>query len=190
MKRGLIAFIITVLFAAAIGFGVYLAGRQGQGPEPPPAPRSASETAPPPSPTVVKVYRVAVENSEPRLRPTELEVPAGESPEETAVRKLVEQGDYADLTNPIPKGTRLLGLKIEGDLATVNLSREFKTRFAGGSEEEALAIGVIVRTAGQFPEIRRVRLLVEGKPIDSLGHFDLSEPLDVDSAGTGFNGGN
>jgi spore germination protein GerM len=106
------------------------------------------------------------------------------------MRQLVEQGDGKDASNPIPEGTRLLGLTVENGLATVDLSREFQDNFVGGSQGEALVVGTILRTLGQFPEVRRIRILVEGKPIDSLGHLDLSGPLDVDSVGTGFGDGN
>ena len=36
----------------------------------------------------------------------------------------------------------------------------------------------IVNTLTEFPEIKRVQILVEGKPVTSIsGHMDLTEPL-------------
>lgn len=188
MKRGLRTFVILIVLAACVGLGVYLATsrRPSVGPARPPRPHAK---VPVKSPEKVKVYRVAVEDNKPVLRPTEADVKPGESPAEIALRELIEQGDDSDLANPISEDTRLLGLEVEDGLATVDLSREFRDNFAGGSEEEGLMIGAILRTLGQFPEVKQVLFLVEGKPVDSLGHLDISGPQSVDWVGTGFGGG-
>ncbi|HUV03966.1 MAG TPA: GerMN domain-containing protein [Armatimonadota bacterium] len=175
MKKGSRVLII-ILLAACVCLGAYLVvslqPAERPGPAPPP-PRPAE------APKKVKIYRVAVENNQPELRATETDVRPGENPMEASLRRLIEQGDTADLANPIPKGTRLLGLKVKDGLATVNLSREFRDNFSGGSEAERLTIGAILRTLGQFPKVKRVLFLVEGKPLDTLGHLDLSGPQEV-----------
>ena len=188
MKKGPRAFIIMVLIIACMAFGVYLAIKHG--PAPVKQPTATQRETAPTAPKKVKVYRVAVENNRPVLRATETEVAPGENPTEAALRQLIEQGDNADLANTIPKGTRLLGLNVKNGLATVNLSREFRDNFAGGSEEEGATIGAILRTLGQFSEIKRVQFLVEGKPIDTLGHIDISGPQDINATGSEFGGGN
>jgi len=176
---------IIILLIACVALGAYLAiSRQpAERPQPPPPPLPTPSVK---APKKVKVYRVAVENNQPKLRATESDVRPGESPPEAALRRLIEQGDTADLANPIPKGTRLLGLKVEDGLATVNLSREFRDNFSGGSEAEGLTIGAILRTLGQFPEIKRVLFLIEGKPLDTLGHLDLLGPQDVSWVGSEY----
>jgi germination protein M len=173
---------------ACAGLGVYLAvSRKPVSTKP-----TIVRRPPVPGPAVVqkskevKVYRVAVENNQPKLRPTKCKVKAGENPMEVALRQLIEQGGTADLASPIPEGTRLLSLEVKGDLAIVNLSREFRDNFTGGSEEEALTIGAILKTLGQFPQIKRVLFKVEGKPLDTLGHLDLSGPQDVTWVGSSF----
>lgn len=84
----------------------------------------------------------------------------------------------------IPQGTRLLGrVEVSGGVAEVNLSREFVENFAGGSEQEALTLNAIVATAVENSggKAKRVRILVEGRSVESLGgHFDLSAPLAPD----------
>ena len=92
--------------------------------------------------------------------------------------------------NPIPRGTRLLSLKVKDGLATVDLSREFSDNFSGGAEDEALCISSILRTLSQFPEIKKVLFEVEGKPLDTLGHLELDGPQDVNWVGTGMGGSN
>lgn len=187
MKKGVKTFIVVVLLAACVGFGIYLAVSRPPAPISPPTKPHAEAVKPLEK---VKVYRVAVENNRPVLRATETDVQPGEVPAEAALRQLVEQGDQSDLANPMPKGTRLLGLKIVNGLATVNLSREFRDNFSGGSEDEGATIGAILRTLGQFKEIKKVQFLVEGKPIDTLGHLDISGPQDVNATGSGFGGEN
>jgi len=179
MKKAFRVLVIIIILAACVGLGAYLAvNRRAPAPsaKPPASPHQAQVA---PAPKRVKVYRVVIENNQPKLRAIEKEVPAGENPAEIALRHLIEEGDNAGLANPIPRGTRLLGLEIKDGLATVNLSREFSDNFSGGSEGEGLVVGVILRTLGQFPEIERVRLLVEGRPLETLGHLDLSGEMDV-----------
>ena len=65
-------------------------------------------------------------------------------------------------------------------LATVDLSKEFKDNFSGGSTAEALAINSVTATLGQFPGVKKVQFLVEGQKIDSLGGGqELTDPLPV-----------
>jgi len=191
MRKGM-RVVVVILLAACFGLGAYLVTRPKHPAEAPPPAHTAPPSAqkPAPAPAKLKVYRVALKNNQPVLCPTEVEAEPGKNPAETALTRLIEQGEGADLANPIPEGTRLLGLKVENGLATVDLSREFKANFAGGSEQEGLTIGAILRTLGQFPEIKRVQILVEGKTIDSLGHLDLSGPLGVDWVGSEYGGGN
>ena len=187
MKRASRIVAIVVVIAACVGLGAYLVMNRQPPPAPPPKPQVK---APVKEMRKVKFYQVAVESNEPKLRPTEKDVEAGKNPAEDSLLGLIEQGDASGLANPIPKGTRLLGFKVRKGLATVNLSREFRDNFAGGSEAEGLTIGAILRTLAQFPEIKRVQFLVEGKPLDTLGHLDLSGPQDVRWAGSQFGGNN
>lgn len=189
MNRRLRAFVIVVILVACVGLGAYLViSKQPMRPGPP-APRPTAEV-PAEAPKKIKVYRIAVEENRPVLRAAEREIPAGEDPVEAALLRLIEQGDNAGLANPIPRGTRLLGTEIEDGLISVDLSREFRDNFTGGSEEEGLTIGAILRTLGQFPEIKRVQFLVEGQPLETLGHLDLSGPQDVSWVGSQFGGDN
>lgn len=183
------AVIIGVIILACVGLGVFLViSRQPPPPPPPPKPTVAEHPAKPP--VKVNIYRIAFEGNEAKLRPVEVEVPGEEVPAEGALRRLFEQGDEGDLVNPIPKGTRLLSLKVKDGVATVDLSREFSDNFTGGSEEEALTIGAILRTLGQFPEIKKVQFKLEGEPLETLGHLDFSGPQGVNWVGTGLGGGN
>ncbi|OAT87102.1 GerMN domain-containing protein [Desulfotomaculum copahuensis] len=85
--------------------------------------------------------------------------------------------------NPtIPPGTTLRNINIKDGLATVDFSRELKTRHGGGSTEELLTVYSIVDTLTRFPSVRRVQILVDGKRLETLtGHMDISMPLERDN---------
>lgn len=86
------------------------------------------------------------------------------------------------LANAIPEGTRIKRFFIKKNTAYVDLSKEVMERHQGGSEGELQTIYSIVNTVAlNFPEIRDVQILIEGKTESTLaGHIDISYPLTVD----------
>jgi spore germination protein GerM len=79
-----------------------------------------------------------------------------------------------------PEGVRLLSATVQNGALQLNFSPELTQNFAGGSDDEAALVNAITSTAGSFPNIERVQILVDGKPIESLGgHIDLSHALPV-----------
>mgnify|MGYP001672174962 CR=1 FL=1 len=81
-------------------------------------------------------------------------------------------------TTIIPKQTKLRSVKVAGGVAKVDLTQAVQKNFVGGSTGEEMLVGSIVDTLTEFPEVKKVQILVEGKTIDSLsGHMDLSEPI-------------
>ncbi len=188
MKRIRI-FATVVVLAACVVLGVNLA-RQHKEPTPAPEPKPQVQAPAQTPKKTVKVYSVEVKDNRSKLKASEAEIPASANPIKAALEKLIAQGDGKDSANPIPKGTRLLGLKVRKGLATVNLSHEFRDNFTGGSEAEGLTMGAFLRTLSQFPEVKQVEFMVEGKPLDTLGHLDLSGPQDVHWTGSQFGGDN
>ncbi|HEX9636468.1 MAG TPA: GerMN domain-containing protein [Acidobacteriota bacterium] len=90
------------------------------------------------------------------------------------------QGPKSDGGSPLPPGTRLREVYLaQGGTLYVDFTREIQANHAGGSRGEIETIYALVDTlALNFPEVRRVQLLVEGREIDTLaGHLDLSRPL-------------
>ena len=56
-------------------------------------------------------------------------------------------------------------------------------KLGGGSYNELMVTGAIVNTLTEFPEIKKVQILVEGKKVVSLnGHMDLTDPLVRDTS--------
>lgn len=185
MKIRTLCIVVLALLGFGAGLGIYINNAR----TPAPGPDAKEHRTPAVHKTTqeVKVYRVAVKDEQPRLQATKQKVESDGSPIEMARIKLVEQGDDPDLVNPIPKGTKLLGVEVTNGLAKVDFSHEFRDNFTGGSEGEALIIQVILRTMAQFDEVKKIQILVDGKPLDTLGHAELSEPLDVRWVSPEFN---
>ena len=79
-----------------------------------------------------------------------------------------------------PAGTRLLSVRIVDGLVAADFSHELRLNFSGGDSGETRTVNAILSTLGKFPTISRVQLLVEGKPVDSLGGLlALTDPLPV-----------
>ena len=76
-----------------------------------------------------------------------------------------------------PPGTALRGVKVENSLATADFNKAFAKK-REGSYEEFMMVNSIVMTLTEFPEVKRVQILVEGKKVTTLnGHMDLIDPL-------------
>jgi germination protein M len=73
----------------------------------------------------------------------------------------------AGMSTSIPKGTTLLGLNIKNGIATVDLSKEYAS--GGGSLSMFTRLAQMVFTLTQFPSIKGVSFMLDGKPIDVLG---------------------
>lgn len=85
----------------------------------------------------------------------------------------------------VPKDARLLDMRMEGSTALLNFSAAIEAGY--GTEDEQALVNGILATLAQFPDVRQARFMVEGKPLNSLGNIDLSQPQEVvpaDSLGT------
>ena len=82
------------------------------------------------------------------------------------------------LTAVMPKNTKVISVRVDKGIASVDFSKEFVKNFTGGSTGELMLVGAVVDTLTEYAEIKAVQILVDGKKIDTLaGHMDLSEPL-------------
>ncbi|MDQ3815434.1 MAG: GerMN domain-containing protein [Armatimonadota bacterium] len=79
-----------------------------------------------------------------------------------------------------PAGTRITALETDGNVVRVSLNRAFeKPDFWQGSTQTQMTIYSIVNTvAAQRGGKVKVQLLIEGKPLETLGEFDVAEPLE------------
>lgn len=127
----------------------------------------------------VKVYYP--DDSGMRLVEVEREIIVDESVDKytAALEVLMEEPDEENLTRIFPKTAGIRSVKIKDGLATVDFDGSILKKFVGGSTGEEFLIGSIVNTLTNFPEIKRVKFLVDGEEIETLsGHMDLSMPLE------------
>lgn len=82
----------------------------------------------------------------------------------------------ANYTTAIPAGAKVLGVEVDGDTATVDVSTEFGS--GGGSTSMQLRVAQVVFTLTRDPGVKQVVFTMNGKPIDALGGegLSLSEP--------------
>lgn len=87
----------------------------------------------------------------------------------------------SDLTAVFVPETKALDFKLNNGLAVVNLNRA-ATQLNVGAQGEALAVAAIVNTLTKLPDVYRVKILIEGKEVDSLaGHVDLTGIFEYDN---------
>ena len=67
------------------------------------------------------------------------------------------------LETPVPEGTQLLGVSVENGVVTINFSSAF-TKIAEQSDGGVQAMRALMLTCTRYPGVRRVKILVDGKP--------------------------
>lgn len=126
------------------------------------------------------IYRPAADGSEKLLAEKITMDDNGKSLPENALNTLITQKPANDkTTDVVPANTKVLGLKVDKDgTAYADFSKEIVKR-GQGSYNEFMLTGAIVNTLTEFPEIKRVQILVEGKKVVTLGgHMDVEDPLE------------
>ena len=124
------------------------------------------------------VYRVQ-KNGEEILVPEKVRYAAGNKTREAAALDALLLTDPVSkqLTNLFPAGTRVRSVTVKGDTVTADFNQNFAAR-GQGSYNERMMVNAIVCTLTEFPDIKKVKFLVEGKDIDTIsGHMDLLDPL-------------
>ncbi|ANA41150.1 MULTISPECIES: GerMN domain-containing protein [Geobacter] len=91
-------------------------------------------------------------------------------------------GPLGALQPTVPPTTTVRQVRIEGDTAVIDFGRELADGLPGGSSSEMMAVYSVVNTVCfNFPQLKRVRFLLDGAEAESLtGHLDLRQPIDPD----------
>lgn len=90
-------------------------------------------------------------------------------------------GPVGELDEALPAAAALSSVRLEGDLAVVDMNRAFADEMPAGSSAEMLAVYSIVNTVCvNYPQIARVKITVDGNEKTILRHLDLSDPLTPD----------
>jgi spore germination protein GerM len=72
------------------------------------------------------------------------------------------------LVTLIPRGTRILAARVQGTTAYISFSEEFQYN-TYGVEGYAAQLRQIVWTVTEFPDVKDVQILIEGRRVDYLG---------------------
>lgn len=171
--------ILTVIIIAllTIVLGIYLLARYGEK-------LPFSLVTPKISKTEPKTINLYFSNEEGlALKAEKREIAKGDLTKE--IKQSIDgliKGPKRNLTPTIPDGTRLLSVEIKEGVAFLNFSKEISENHPGGSSAELQTIYSIVNTATlNFPEIKKVQILIQGKKTKLLaGHIDISFPLGPD----------
>jgi hypothetical protein len=126
----------------------------------------ASPSAAPTGTTIVRTYFwLGGPEGTAGLVATLREIPGTKAVATAAVNALLAgttSGESSrNISTSIPDGTQLLGLKVEGGIATIDLSSEFQA--GGGGDAYRIRLGQVVYTLTQFPSISAVALQIEGE---------------------------
>lgn len=112
------------------------------------------------------------------LEPLQREVVKGnETLEELVINELMKGREGNGSGSPIPQGTRLLGVSVVDEVAYVNFSKEFQTKHWGGTTGESHTVFAIVNSLCKLEGIEKVQFMLEGDPLETLGHMDLTRPI-------------
>jgi len=101
-----------------------------------------------------------------------------EEAKETVVELI--KGPGGKLLRTLPPRTKLLNLQInDAGLAKVDFNRALSKDHPGGSSAEMMTVYSIANSlALNFPQIKRVQILIDGKPIETIaGHLSLRQPV-------------
>lgn len=95
------------------------------------------------------------------------------------ISELIKGPTKSDSNAIIPEEARLIDVKVNDQVATLDFSIEFIDKHPGGSAGETLTIYGIVDSLTEIPGIVGVRFLIEHEQRDSLaGHYDLKETFE------------
>ncbi len=96
-----------------------------------------------------------------------------------AIAELIK-GSKGKLIPTLPPRTKLLTLQIsDAGVAKANFNPALSKDHPGGSSAEMMTVYSIVNSlALNFSQIKRVQILIDGKPIESIaGHLSLRQPI-------------
>ncbi|HTP57786.1 MAG TPA: GerMN domain-containing protein [Spirochaetia bacterium] len=97
---------------------------------------------------------------------------------ETLLKGPTSQEINVGLLSMIPSGTTLRGVTVRGDVAYVDFSENFRFNSLGIDAMKA-QLRQVVYAATEFPTVKKVQFLIEGKKVDYLGTEGVSikDPL-------------
>jgi germination protein M len=184
---------------ATLSLGALLSAcGSGGGPAVSPTPTPSPTTTAPPTPTATaqptgtptQIVPTATPTPQPATAQTSIYLVAGgtvqpahrqvsaATPARGSLLALIEAPNPAEvaagMSNDVPPNTRLLGVSIANDVATVDLSHEF---LAGTGDSLSRRVAQVVYTLTQFSTAHSVVFRIDGAPVSSIGAVTLAHPV-------------
>lgn len=97
--------------------------------------------------------------------------PEGQDPVVFAINGFLQSSKVA------APDAKCLSAKQQGDTMILDFNAPFHQTY-GTEDEQTLLVG-LGKTVGQFKGVRKVQILVEGKPIETLGNVELTVPVPI-----------
>jgi hypothetical protein len=171
-KRLLILPALTLALSAVLGYGCH-SQNNANSLTPPSAPPVQTTTAPPAVPPQSQTAQAPSQDASATIT--------------ADVNKLLAQTKTpSGLNSPFPPGTQLKSVSIEGDVATLDFSKEFNGLIDSGETTESMAQRELRKAASHVFGVEKMRVTVEGKPFESEAtdwntpfpvRFDTNTPL-------------
>ena len=113
-----------------------------------------------------------------KLKPVKATVSEKDKYDE-AVKALIKGTDDKKLTSIFPKNAKVKKVRVDDGIAVVDFEPGSFDGFVGGSTGEEMLVGSLANTLTEFPEIKKVQILVDGKKIETIsGHIDTRAPFE------------
>ena len=132
------------------------------------------------------IYLIEVDRSGSILRvKVTRRLPVSDSPMTDVLRSLLSGPNAEErqkgLISLVPPGTRVLSTTVRGSTAYINFSEDFQYN-TYGVEGYAGQLRQVVFTATEFPNVREVQILIEGRVVNYLGEgIWMGSPLNRDN---------
>lgn len=97
-----------------------------------------------------------------------------EEVEKGVVKALINGPMNMDLRKSVNGEVKILSVKNETGLCTVDLSEEFAISNSNDATREANAVYAIANSLGKLPTVREVKINIEGDEAYNLGHISLA----------------
>lgn len=146
----------------------------------PPAQQTTTTRSSSPTPTTaqemidVTLYFVKESDGAAFLVRGNRSIPKTKSVARASLEGLIKGSEQQSQKSIIPPTTKILSVNIEGDLVVIDFSKEVLTANAGSSGE-ALGIAQIANTLTEFPNVKRVKFLVEGIDKGIIGGKEVQD---------------
>lgn len=128
--------------------------------------------------TLVKLYFATSDAMALKVEERKVETQDTVSIEKTIVNELIKGPTSPELISVIPTGTKVISVDTKESVCYVNLSKEFVSKFAGGSGK--LALYSIINSLCSLESITSVQFLIEGDTNVEFGDYVFIEPYTAD----------